>query len=105
MRRDVQRAIPIDGKIFVCPGRGAADVGISTHTLQTWVARGCTSYGLDLTVVHHGKHHLIAEFDLRVITEVNRKFPLLKGGPPERRRAEEMRRYATQVRAALTRAP
>jgi hypothetical protein len=78
--------------------------GVAARTLCTWAGRASTSYGYELNVIDHGKHRLIDEQDLRVIMQVNRKFPLTTGAP-ERKRAEEMRRYALQIRAALTPAP
>lgn len=98
----MQETIPISGGFFHCPERAAAMVGLPNSTLWRWAKARSTGYGHPLNVVEHQGHRLIDERDVHVVAAVQKEFPLARGPvPPDRR--EQMKNYAAQVRAKLTR--
>jgi hypothetical protein len=96
----VERVIPINGTIFLCPHRAAKITGLASSCLLDWAKRAFTSYGYPLNVVRLQGHRLIEERDVRVIARVQRDFPIRCGGPGPRQRQEAMKAYAEQLRAA-----
>jgi hypothetical protein len=97
----VERVIPMNGRIFLCPERAAAITGVTSASLMRWAKRAFTSYGYPLNVVRLQGHRLIEERDVRVIARVQRDFPVRCGGPGPRQRQEAMKAYAEQLRAAV----
>jgi hypothetical protein len=100
----MERAIAIEGKIFVCPRRAAPLVGVTHPTLAACARRGSSWFGMPLETAKLGEHVLLEERQCFVLAAVNREFPVSKGPIPRARR-EQMRQYAERVRAKLMPAP
>jgi hypothetical protein len=101
-RSRVQQPIPISGGFFYTPERASELAGLSNQTLFNWAKAHVTSYGYPLNVIEHQNHRLIDERDVHAIAAVQKDFPL-GGGPIPTNKREQMKRYAAQVRAKLTR--
>lgn len=100
----VERAIPIQGRMFVCPNRAASIVGVASETLYRWFRRGTTSYGYPVRTVRVGKHRLADERDVWVMAGVNRDVPLVQGGAGREER-EQMKARALALRANFEPSP
>lgn len=98
----VQQPIPIKGGFFYSPERASEIIGLSHDTLFNWARAKVTKYGHPLNVVKHRGHRLIDERDRYAMAAVQKDFPIGRGRIPTDRR-EQMKRYAAQVRAKLTR--
>lgn len=101
-RSCVQQPIPISGGFFYSPERASEIVGVSNRTLFIWAKAQITSYGFPLNVIEYQNHRLIDERDVHVLAAVQKDFPV-GGGPIPTNKREQMKRYAAQVRAKLTR--
>jgi hypothetical protein len=98
----VQQPVAIHNGFFFTPEAAAEITGLSHDTLFNWSRAGATKYGHSLNVVKHRGHRLIDERDCYAMAAVQKDFPIGKGRIPADRRAQ-MRRYAGEVHAKLTR--
>jgi len=98
----VQQPIPIQNGFFYSPERASEIVGLSNWTLFKWAKDQVTQYGYSLNTVKHQRHNLIDEIDVHVMAAVQKDFPRGRGHIPAGKR-DQMKRYADQLRAKLTR--
>jgi hypothetical protein len=98
----VQQPLAIHGAFFFTPEAACEITGLGRNTLARWMDAKASAYGHPLTVVKHQGRRLLDERDVHTLAAVQKDFPVGRGPiPPDRR--DQMKRYAAQVRAKLTR--
>jgi len=97
----LQQPLPLNGGFFYSPAKAASIIGLEDSCIFRWAARSLTSYDFPISVTEHQRRRLIEERDVRILAQVQRAFPISRGGPGPRRRREQMQEYAFRLRAAL----